>query len=228
VRLVECKIGPRMSVLGPRKTWADMSFPRKRESISSIFMSSPLRTCGDDIKKNRFIGNINEENKMKKPVVGIIMGSDSDLSIMEETAAMLKKFNIQYEMKILSAHRCPEKTAEYAKNAKKNGIKVIVAGAGGAAHLAGVIAGHTILPVIGVPKESKLSGLDSLLSIVQMPSGVPVATVAIGKAGAINAGILAAQIIAVSDANIAEKLEAFKKELIKKVEKKNKALAKRK
>lgn len=127
--------------------------------------------------------------------VMIVMGSDSDLPVMSEAAKTLDGFLIPYEMKILSAHRSPDKTAELAKNARTGGVKVIIAGAGGAAHLAGVIAAHTILPVIGVPMESKLQGLDSLLSTVQMPSGVPVATVAIGKAGAVNAAILAAEII---------------------------------
>ena len=115
----------------------------------------------------------------KKPLVSIIMGSDSDMPVMKETGATLKKFGIGYEVKILSAHRSPDKTADFAKKAKAKGIKVIIAGAGGAAHLAGVVAAHTTLPVIGVPMESKLEGLDSLLSTVQMPSGVPVATVAV-------------------------------------------------
>ena len=160
----------------------------------------------------------------KKPVVSVIMGSDSDLSVMSEALAVLKKFGLGYEVKVLSAHRTPNKAAAFAKGAKKKGIKVIIAGAGGAAHLAGVTAAHTILPVIGVPITSALDGLDSLLSTVQMPSGIPVATVAIGKAGATNAGILAAQIIAVSDAKIAKKLDAHKKELVKKVEAKNRKL----
>lgn len=164
---------------------------------------------------------------MKKPLVSIIMGSDSDLPIMSEASATLKKFGIQHEVKILSAHRCPDKTAEFAKGARKKGIKVIIAGAGGAAHLAGVIAAHTTLPVIGVPMESKLEGMDSLLSTVQMPSGIPVATVAIGKAGAVNAGILAAEIMGIESAPLSKKLEAFKKELVRKVEDKNKKLKKK-
>ena len=162
----------------------------------------------------------------KKPVVGIIMGSDSDLSVMIEAVNILKKFNVAYEVKILSAHRCPEKTAKYAKSAKKRGLKVIIAGAGGAAHLAGVVASHTTLPVIGVPITSKLDGLDSLLSTVQMPAGIPVATVAIGKAGAINAAILASQIIGVSNSGMSKKLSLYKTELVKKIDIKNKKLAK--
>ena len=136
----------------------------------------------------------------------------------------LNKFGIANEVKILSAHRCPEKTANYAKQAKKRGMKVIIAGAGGAAHLAGVVAAHTTLPVIGVPMESKLDGLDSLLSTVQMPSGIPVATVAIGKAGAINAGILAAQIIGVGNSSVGKKIKQHKQSLVRKVEAKNKKL----
>ena len=154
----------------------------------------------------------------------MIMGSDSDLSVMSEGVQILKKFGIPYEVKIMSAHRTPDKAAEFAKAAKKNGIKVIIAGAGGAAHLAGVVASHTTLPVIGVPMESKLNGLDSLLSTVQMPSGIPVATVAIGKAGATNAAILAAQILAIENKKIEKKLETHKKELVKKVEEKNRKL----
>jgi phosphoribosylaminoimidazole carboxylase PurE protein len=160
----------------------------------------------------------------KKPVVSVIMGSDSDLSVMSEALESLKKFGLNYEVKVLSAHRTPDKAASFAKSAKKRGIKVIIAGAGGAAHLAGVTAAHTTLPVIGVPITSALDGLDSLLSTVQMPSGIPVATVAIGKAGATNAGILAAQIIGVSDAKVAKKLADHKKELVKKVEAKNRKL----
>ncbi|HNX90354.1 MAG TPA: 5-(carboxyamino)imidazole ribonucleotide mutase [Candidatus Omnitrophota bacterium] len=156
--------------------------------------------------------------------VSIIMGSDSDLSIMKEASDMLTKFGIGHDMKILSAHRSPDLAADFAKKAKAKGIKVIIAGAGGAAHLAGVVAAHTTLPVIGVPMESKLNGLDSLLSTVQMPSGIPVATVAIGKAGAVNAGILAAEILAVSDRDIEKKLEQHKKDLVRSIEEKNKKL----
>ena len=134
--------------------------------------------------------------KNGKPLVAILMGSDSDLPVMEETGKILAEFQVPYEITVSSAHRSPDRTAEYARKAAGRGLEVIIAGAGAAAHLAGVIAGHTILPVIGVPMESALLGLDSLLSTVQMPGGVPVATVAIGKAGARNAGILAVQILA--------------------------------
>ena len=160
----------------------------------------------------------------KKPLVGIIMGSDSDLPVMSEAGAMLEKFGIPHEIKILSAHRSPDMAASFAKAARKNGLKAIIAGAGGAAHLAGVTAAHTTLPVIGVPMESRLDGLDSLLSTVQMPAGVPVATVAIGKAGAVNAAILAAQIIGVSSAAMNRKLQAYKKELVRKIEAKNRKI----
>ena len=148
------------------------------------------------------------------PEVGIITGSDSDIEIMDETVAVLKKFDIPYELTVASAHRTPERTAKLASNAKKRGIKVIVAGAGHAAHLAGFVAASTTLPVIGVPIDSSaLKGFDSLLSTVQMPAGVPVATVAVGKPGARNAGILAAQILALSDSELEKRLEAFKKEM---------------
>ena len=160
----------------------------------------------------------------KKPVISIVMGSDSDLPVMKETFSVLEKFGLAYEVKILSAHRCPDKTASFAKSAKKRGVMVIIAAAGGAAHLAGVVAAHTTLPVIGVPMDSQLDGMDSLLSTVQMPAGIPVATVAIGKAGAINAAILAAQILGVSSSSVAGKLDLHKKELIKKVEEKNRKL----
>ena len=164
----------------------------------------------------------------KNPVISIVMGSDSDLPVMKETTLILEKFNLSYELKILSAHRCPDKTALFAKSARKRGIKVIIAAAGGAAHLAGVVAAHTTLPVIGVPMDSQLDGLDSLLSTVQMPSGIPVATVSIGKAGAINAAILAVQILGISSSVIFKKLEIHKKELVKKVEAKNHKLSSRK
>ncbi|MGB2601471.1 MAG: 5-(carboxyamino)imidazole ribonucleotide mutase [Candidatus Omnitrophota bacterium] len=160
----------------------------------------------------------------KKPLVSIIMGSDSDFPVMSEASAVLKKFGIAYEVKILSAHRSPDKTSSFAKSARKRGVKVIIAGAGGAAHLAGVVAAHTTLPVIGVPMESKLDGLDSLLSTVQMPSGVPVATVSIGKAGAVNAGILAAEIIGVNSSAINKKIQQHKKELVRKIDAKNRKI----
>ncbi|HZQ67064.1 MAG TPA: 5-(carboxyamino)imidazole ribonucleotide mutase [Terriglobales bacterium] len=161
---------------------------------------------------------------MSKPLVSIVMGSDSDLEIMREAAKALDDFGIGWEMDVTSAHRSPDRSAEFAKNAAGRGVKVIIAGAGGAAHLAGVVAAHTTLPVIGVPITSVLNGLDSLLSTVQMPAGIPVATVAIGKAGASNAGILAAQIIALSDEGIAKKMSAHKEKLAKGVEEKSRKL----
>lgn len=148
--------------------------------------------------------------------VAIVMGSESDLETMKEAKTALDEFGIKSEVRVMSAHRSPKAVVEFALGAKAKGIKIIIAGAGGAAHLAGVIAAHTILPVIGVPMETKsLKGLDSLLSTVQMPKNVPVATLAIGKAGARNAGILAAQILALSDKKIADKLIVFKKNLAK-------------
>src|SRR6185436_15381109 len=154
---------------------------------------------------------------MKKPIVGIIMGSDSDLSVMQDAAKMLDEFGISYELTIVSAHRTPDRLVEYAKNAAKNGLKVIIAGAGGAAHLPGMCASHSELPIIGVPITTKvLQGLDSLLSIVQMPPGVPVATV--GTNGAKNAGILAAQILGIKDDKIRKKVAAYKTKMREEVE----------
>ncbi|HEV7220570.1 MAG TPA: 5-(carboxyamino)imidazole ribonucleotide mutase [Terriglobales bacterium] len=162
---------------------------------------------------------------MSEILVSIVMGSDSDLDIMREAAKALEGFGIAYEMDVTSAHRSPDRTAEYARGAAKRGVRVIIAGAGGAAHLAGVIAGHTTLPVIGVPIPStSLNGLDSLLATVQMPAGIPVATVAIGKPGATNAGILAAQILGLSDRDVARKLDDHKKKLATGVEEKSKKL----
>jgi phosphoribosylamine--glycine ligase len=162
---------------------------------------------------------------MAKPVVGILMGSDSDLPVMQEAAAMLQEFGIEYEMSIASAHRTPKKVQEYSQTAEKRGIKVIIAGAGWAAHLAGVIASHTTLPVIGVPIDSSpLKGLDALLATAQMPAGVPVATMSLGKSGAKNAGIFAAQIIAVSDVKIANRIKVYKVEMEREVEEKAKRL----
>jgi 5-(carboxyamino)imidazole ribonucleotide mutase len=159
------------------------------------------------------------------PLVSIVMGSDSDLEIMNEAAKALDDFGIEYEIDVSSAHRSPARTSEFARNAAGRGIKVIIAGAGGAAHLAGVIAAESTLPVIGVPIPSTpLNGLDSLLAIVQMPAGIPVATVAIGKAGATNAGILAAQIIALSNATVAGKMKSLKEKLAKSVEEKSRKL----
>ncbi len=157
--------------------------------------------------------------------IGIVMGSDSDLEVMQETAAVLKKFGIPFEMTIASAHRSPQRAAEFASSARERGIRVIIAGAGHAAHLAGAMAAHTSLPIIGVPIDSScLQGLDALLSTVQMPPGIPVATVAIGKPGARNAGILAAQILALSDPELEKKLEEFKKEMAEQVEQKAKKM----
>lgn len=162
---------------------------------------------------------------MSRTLVSIVMGSDSDLEIMGEAAKALDEFGIAYEMDVTSAHRSPDRTADYARKAAGRGVRVIIAGAGGAAHLAGVIAAHTTLPVIGVPIPStSLQGMDSLLATVQMPAGIPVATVAIGRPGATNAGILAAQIIGVADASIAKKLEAHKVKLARGVEEKSKKL----
>lgn len=149
---------------------------------------------------------------MKKPLIGIIMGSDSDLPVMEDAAKIMEAFGIPFEITIVSAHRTPERMFTYAKSAVTRGLKVIIAGAGGAAHLPGMIAAITELPVIGVPVQSKtMSGIDSLYSIVQMPPGVPVATVAIN--GAKNAGLLAAQIIGTYDGKIREKMVQYRKDL---------------
>jgi 5-(carboxyamino)imidazole ribonucleotide mutase len=164
---------------------------------------------------------------MSKPLVSIVMGSDSDLEIMREAGKALDEFGIAYEMDVTSAHRSPERTADFAREAAGRGIRVIIAGAGGAAHLAGVIAAHTTLPVIGVPIPStSLQGMDSLLATVQMPAGIPVATVAIGKPGATNAGILAAQMIGLSDSAVGQKLNAHKEKLAAGVAEKSEKLQK--
>lgn len=148
--------------------------------------------------------------------VAVIMGSKSDWETMRHACEMLEKFEIPYEKKVVSAHRTPDLMFEFAEGARARGIKVIIAGAGGAAHLPGMVAAKTTLPVIGVPVQSKaLNGLDSLLSIVQMPGGIPVATVAIGKAGATNAGLLAAQILAAFDHKLAANLEEYRLEMKK-------------
>lgn len=169
--------------------------------------------------------NQERETRNEKPLVAIVMGSDSDLEIMREAAKVLEDFGVPYEIDITSAHRAPDRTAEFARAAKGRGVKVIIAGAGAAAHLAGVIAAVTPLPVIGVPiPSSSLQGLDSLLSTVQMPGGIPVATVAIGKAGATNAGILAVQMLALCDPALAQKLEQHKEKLRRGVEEKSKKL----
>ena len=162
---------------------------------------------------------------MAKPIVSIVMGSDSDLPVMKETEKILSEFGIEYETRILSAHRTPHKAAEFAENAEGRGIEVIIAGAGGAAHLAGVIASMTVLPVIGVPlSNSPLGGVDSLYSIVQMPGGVPVATMAVGPSGARNAAILAAQILGVKNPEIRKKVRSYKSDLARKVIEKNEKL----
>ncbi len=161
-----------------------------------------------------------------KPIVSIIMGSTSDLPVMEEAAKLLNDFEIPFEMQALSAHRTPEKVAEYAKTASKRGIKVFIAGAGGAAHLPGVIAAFTTIPVIGVPVKASISidGWDSILSILQMPPGIPVATVSLN--GAKNAGILAVQILGTADNKIKEKMKAYKEGMKEKIVKANGELKK--
>jgi 5-(carboxyamino)imidazole ribonucleotide mutase len=148
-----------------------------------------------------------------KPRVAVIMGSKSDWETIKHACDVLDRLEIPYEKKVVSAHRTPDLMFEFAESARNRGIKVVIAGAGGAAHLPGMVAAKTTLPVIGVPVQSKaLNGLDSLLSIVQMPAGVPVATVAIGKAGATNAGLLAAQILSITDLKVAEQLEKLRQE----------------
>jgi len=160
---------------------------------------------------------------MTNPLVGVVMGSDSDWSVMSDAADALKEFGIEYEVEVLSAHRTPEKLIEWGKAAASRGIKVIIAGAGGAAHLPGMLASVTTLPVIGVPVSlSKLDGMDSLLSIVQMPGGIPVATVSIG--GAKNAGILAARILGTNDPGLEKKLIEYGKSLASLVAEKNEQL----
>src|SRR5438093_2001935 len=157
-----------------------------------------------------------------KPQVGIVMGSDSDWETMEGAAERLAAFEIPYEVQVVSAHRSPKTVMQYAQSARRRGLGVVIAGAGGAAHLAGVVAAHTTLPVIGVPvATSALGGLDALLATVQMPPGVPVATVAIGRGGAENAAILAAQIIGLKSRAVRTRLERFKVELAQSVEGKN-------
>lgn len=154
-------------------------------------------------------------------LVGVVMGSDSDLPVMEAAVSMLRDFDIPFDITVASAHRSPARAMDYAAGAADRGMKVIIAGAGHAAHLAGVLAAHTTLPVIGVPIDSScLQGLDALLSTVQMPPGIPVATVSIGKSGAKNAAILAAQMLALGDAVLADRLAAYKKEMATQVEEK--------
>src|SRR5438552_1901821 len=157
------------------------------------------------------------ESKSSNALVAIVMGSKSDWETMRHAAEMLDELGLPNESHVLSAHRTPDATTDFARRAAERGIRVVIAGAGGAAHLAGVIAAHTILPVLGVPIQSKLQGLDSLLSTAQMPGGIPVGTLAIGEPGAKNAGLLAAAIIALSDENVRKKLEAFRKKQSKSV-----------
>ncbi|MDQ7837527.1 MAG: phosphoribosylamine--glycine ligase [Thermodesulfobacteriota bacterium] len=175
----------------------------------------------EDVYSRKDIGRKALKNKGNSPLVGIVMGSDSDLPVMVETTSVLKKMGISYEITIASAHRSPQRTHEYAQKAAERGLEIIIAGAGAAAHLAGVIASETSLPVIGVPiNSSALNGLDSLLSTVQMPPGVPVATMAVGKAGARNAAIFAAQILALKYPHIAEELRKHKVNMAQEVEEK--------
>jgi phosphoribosylaminoimidazole carboxylase PurE protein len=159
------------------------------------------------------------------PLVGVIMGSDSDYAVMQEALDVLEKFGVRFEVKILSAHRSPKQTAAYAQQAAARGLKVLIAGAGWAAHLAGVLAAETTLPVIGVPIDSSpLKGLDALLSTVQMPPGVPVATMSIGKGGARNAALLAVQILALMNPDLGKKLQLHKEKLMATVLEKNRKL----
>lgn len=165
----------------------------------------------------------------KKPLVAVVMGSDSDLEVMMGAVKSLRKFEIPFVTRVISAHRTPAKATEFAKKAKSEGFKVIIAGAGFAAHLAGVLAAETTLPVIGVPiPSSPLSGWDSLLSTAQMPPGVPVATMGVGESGATNAGILAAQILSVGDSSLAMRLAKHKVEMAQAVEDKDRLMEKRK
>ena len=149
--------------------------------------------------------------------VAIVMGSKSDLAIMEESSGILKQFGIAYDMRILSAHRTPDEVAAFSKNAKDNGYSIIIAGAGMAAHLAGVISAHTTLPVIGIPIDASLQGIDALFSMVQMPPGIPVATMGVGKAGAKNAALLAVEILSLADDSLQAKLDQFRLDMKKSV-----------
>lgn len=164
---------------------------------------------------------------MSKVLVSILMGSDSDWEVMKEAYDAMKEFGVTSDMNVMSAHRTPHEVADFVSRATQDGKKVIIAGAGSAAHLAGVCAAHTTLPVIGVPlNATSLGGFDALLSTVQMPAGIPVATVAVGKSGARNAGILAVQILATSDAGLAKKLTDYKKAMAEKVKEKNSKMQK--
>jgi phosphoribosylaminoimidazole carboxylase PurE protein len=159
-----------------------------------------------------------------RPQVGILMGSDNDWETMEPAATRLAAFEIAYEVAVMSAHRSPKAVVQYAQSARRRGLGVVIVGAGGAAHLGGVVASWTTLPVIGVPVAASLAGLDALLATVQMPAGVPVATVAIGRAGAENAAILAAQILSLRNRALRQRLERFKLELVESVEGRNRRL----
>ena len=164
--------------------------------------------------------------KLKGPVISVVMGSDSDLPVMGETVKILENFGIPHEVFLTSAHRSPERTTSFAKEAAKRGIKVIIVGAGAAAHLAGVIASQTLLPVIGIPIDATaLGGIDALLSIAQMPGGVPVATMAVGKAGAKNAALLAVRILALEDDSLEKKLRLFIQNMAMDIEKKQERLS---
>jgi len=165
-------------------------------------------------------------NAAQNILVSVVMGSDSDLPVMAEATKILDAFGVNYELFLTSAHRAPARTAKYAAEAKNRGIRIIIAGAGAAAHLAGVIASHTPLPVIGVPIDAtSLGGLDALLSTVQMPGGIPVATMAIGKAGAKNAALFAVRFLALTDAELAKKLDAYIDQMAKEVEAKQEKLS---
>ena len=165
------------------------------------------------------------ERRAAKPVVAIVMGSDSDLAVMAEAAKVLGEFGVGHEVLIVSAHRTPDRCRAFARGAAGRGIRVIVAGAGKAAHLAGVVAAHTTLPVIGVPLDAGMNGLDALLSTVQMPGGVPVACMAVGKAGAKNAGLLAVEILALGDAGLASRLAQYRDRMAREVAAKGRAAA---
>jgi len=164
--------------------------------------------------------------KRKTPIVSIVMGSDSDLPVMEEASKLLKAFDIPYELFLTSAHRTPDRTSAFAKEAAKRGVRILIVGAGAAAHLAGVIASQTDLPVIGVPIDATtLSGLDALLATVQMPGGVPVATMAIGKAGAKNAALFAVRMLSLDDRDLKEKLHEYIANMAREVERKHSDLS---
>lgn len=192
-----------------------------------IIITKKLKSCNKENDILSYIENFNKkmEKIMDKPKVGILMGSDSDINVMKEAVEIFKKFEVPYEISVLSAHRTPKEAIKYAETAEERGLEVIIAGAGAAAHLAGVIASSTVLPVIGVPVLSKsLSGMDSLFSMVQMPKGIPVAVVAID--GAANAAILATQILSIKYDRYREALKKYKIEMAEKVFEKSEAIKK--